>query len=351
MITITHTHADGTLIEGSAKGDGVYEILKGLRDNWRYFPSLRQIGIGQSRDKAARTWVIGRAAEALRKAGHEVAVEIDDSERRSFAEAEAERNERAGDRAERLAGYADGARARSRAGFDRAQQIADMIPMGQPVLVGHHSERRHRRDLDRMDAGMAAGVQESRKAEYYERRAESAGNYQQHRESVPVTLRRIAKLEAEERSWQRALDGKRDSRSLLTDEDGYKPAEGAYKARVETELASIREQLSYWRAVVANAEASGVKVWGKADFRKGDFARVRGLWYEIERVNAKSVSVPHGTNDHLLAVVTRALVTHAMGPSQWTGTVPYDKVTGRKSAEEMAAILTEADCRLNKEQN
>ena len=28
MITITHTHADGTLIEGSAKGDGVYDVLK-----------------------------------------------------------------------------------------------------------------------------------------------------------------------------------------------------------------------------------------------------------------------------------------------------------------------------------
>lgn len=31
-LIIRHTHADGTLIEGSRKGDGVYEILKGLRD-------------------------------------------------------------------------------------------------------------------------------------------------------------------------------------------------------------------------------------------------------------------------------------------------------------------------------
>ena len=77
-ITITHTHAEGTLIEGSRKGDGVWEVLKGLGANWRYFRSLGQIGLGQSRDKAAKTWAIDRASEALRKAGHEVTVSVDD---------------------------------------------------------------------------------------------------------------------------------------------------------------------------------------------------------------------------------------------------------------------------------
>ena len=95
MITITHTHADGTLIEGSRKGDGVYEVLKGLRDNWRYFPSIRRIGLGQSRDSAAKTYQINRAAEALRAAGHEVTVSIDESERRDVAKIEADRAERA----------------------------------------------------------------------------------------------------------------------------------------------------------------------------------------------------------------------------------------------------------------
>jgi hypothetical protein len=57
-ITITHSHEGGTLIEGSRKGDGVYDLLRGLHDNWRYFPSLRQIGLGQSRDNAAKAWVI-----------------------------------------------------------------------------------------------------------------------------------------------------------------------------------------------------------------------------------------------------------------------------------------------------
>jgi hypothetical protein len=94
MITITHTHADGTLINGSRKGDGVWEILVQLRrngqGNWRF---SRDVGLylGQSRDKNAQTWKIDRAAEALRNAGHQVTVTVDEGERRTFAEAEAER--------------------------------------------------------------------------------------------------------------------------------------------------------------------------------------------------------------------------------------------------------------------
>ena len=34
----------------------------------------------------------------------------------------------------------------------RASAIAAMIPFGQPILVGHHSERRHRRDASRIGA-------------------------------------------------------------------------------------------------------------------------------------------------------------------------------------------------------
>lgn len=33
---------------------------------------------------------------------------------------------------------------------EKARAISDRIPMGQPVLVGHHSEKRHRKDLSRI---------------------------------------------------------------------------------------------------------------------------------------------------------------------------------------------------------
>jgi hypothetical protein len=331
------------MLEGSAKGDGVYEILRGLRGNWRYFPSLRQIGIGQSRDKAAKTWVIESAAKALRAAGHEVTVEVDEGESRSFAEQEAERNDRAEERADRQATYADNAASRSAAAFAGVQRISDGIPFGQPILVGHHSEGRARADIRRMDNGMRKGVDESRKADYHAGRAESAEHYQQHRENVPATLRRIAKLEAEQRQLGRRLNG---TGLEMHGEDT--PASGAYAVRLTTRLAEIADELTYWREHVAKAEAGGVKIWSRDDFAKGDFAQARGSGrlYQVERVNQKSLTVPSGTNLHMLPVVTRGAVVHAMGPSQWTVKLTYDEVSGRKSAAEVAVIVAEVDRRL-----
>jgi len=47
----------------------------------------------------------------------------------------------------------------------------DMIPMGQPILVGHHSERGHRAHLKRIDGHMRASVEADRKADYHEHKA------------------------------------------------------------------------------------------------------------------------------------------------------------------------------------
>lgn len=47
----------------------------------------------------------------------------------------------------------------------RSDEAATGIPFGQPILVGHHSERRHRNAIARIDRAMAASVDNSRKAE------------------------------------------------------------------------------------------------------------------------------------------------------------------------------------------
>lgn len=59
------------------------------------------------------------------------------------------------------------------ASFGRAKAMGSMIPMGQPILVGHHSEKRHRRDIEKIDNAMRASVEASKKADYYRDRAES----------------------------------------------------------------------------------------------------------------------------------------------------------------------------------
>lgn len=55
--------------------------------------------------------------------------------------------------------------------FETARKITENIPFGQPILVGHHSERMHRRDIERSASHMDKGCAEYRKAEYHEEKA------------------------------------------------------------------------------------------------------------------------------------------------------------------------------------
>jgi len=55
-----------------------------------------------------------------------------------------------------------------------ARQRLEMIPVGQPILVGHHSEKRHRKDLARIDEHLAKAKEHHDKAEYFRRRAAAA---------------------------------------------------------------------------------------------------------------------------------------------------------------------------------
>jgi triosephosphate isomerase len=48
-------------------------------------------------------------------------------------------------KAARLRDRAANVSAKGEAAYAASNRIANMIPMGQPILIGHHSERRHRR--------------------------------------------------------------------------------------------------------------------------------------------------------------------------------------------------------------
>lgn len=82
------------------------------------------------------------------------------------------RRERLERRAERRREWAEKAASRSEAAFDRARGIADGIPMGQPILTGHHSEGRARRDAERIRSGMDKGCAERDKASRHDRAAD-----------------------------------------------------------------------------------------------------------------------------------------------------------------------------------
>ena len=87
--------------------------------------------------------------------------------------------ERARAKAERYNEWSDNADKRSKEAFDKAMGAVEGIPFGQPILVGHHSEKRHRAAIAKSDNAMRKSIEESdkasrlaNKAEYWERKAE-----------------------------------------------------------------------------------------------------------------------------------------------------------------------------------
>lgn len=57
----------------------------------------------------------------------------------------------------------------------QAHDMLSAIPLGQPILVGHHSEGRDRRYRDRIHNSFSKGFSAMEKAEYYERKADAVG--------------------------------------------------------------------------------------------------------------------------------------------------------------------------------
>lgn len=78
-------------------------------------------------------------------------------------------------RKESLENRAEKARTESGRAFQAARQAVEAIPMGQPILVGHHSEGRHRAALKRQDSNMRKAIQADDKADHYERKAAAVG--------------------------------------------------------------------------------------------------------------------------------------------------------------------------------
>ena len=67
--------------------------------------------------------------------------------------------------------WADKADARRDAAHAGVERIASAIPFGQPILVGHHSERHARRDQERIRSGMDRALAESKLADHHRSKA------------------------------------------------------------------------------------------------------------------------------------------------------------------------------------
>lgn len=104
---------------------------------------------------------------------------------------------RAEDRAERFEGYRENRTEDARAARDGVARITDGIPLGHPILVGHHSERHARKDAEKIENGMRRAVKMWETAEYWKYRAAGALAHAKYKELPAVRARRIKGLEAD----------------------------------------------------------------------------------------------------------------------------------------------------------
>lgn len=82
------------------------------------------------------------------------------------------RRERLESKLAKRAEWAGKAEQRADASFDRVHKLADSIPLGQPILVGHHSEGHARRDAERITSGMSKGCAEAKLADHHRSKAD-----------------------------------------------------------------------------------------------------------------------------------------------------------------------------------
>lgn len=231
-------------------------------------------------------------------------------------------------RVDRFAKYAENAAKSAEAAHNRVEQITSGIPLGQPIMVGHHSERHARRDAEKIQNGMNKAISETKRAEHWNYRIQAAIRHANYKEQPPVIARRIAKLEAELRRFQREIS--KESRAQLHarlfcdlryemakeyqnqhPDEWTKEAEHEYimsqkeplNAQVREKLEkswAVREKwagrwiehlemvLQYQRAIYA---ASGGIAVDRIEVNKGDFIKWRGIECEVVKINQKTITV------------------------------------------------------------
>jgi len=242
--------------------------------------------------------------------------------------------DRAEQRAERFEDYSD----RRAADADRAhaavKSIADNIPFGQPILVGHHSERRARKDAERIENGMRKAVRMWDQSEYWTRRAAGALAHAEYKERPDVRARRIKTIEADKRKQERtrkdaekwlatwSIEGLTQEAGrkianychlgVIKREDGFywyaydvlQPDEDRYThcpawtveqvvevarrhypaviAYCDRWIAHYDNRLAYERAMLAEAGGTAADKW---EIAVGGRVLVRGEWVTVLRIN------------------------------------------------------------------
>lgn len=114
--------------------------------------------------------------------------------------------ERAAIKAERLDNLAAKRRGEAVSLNRHADDLSQAFYMGQPILIGHHSERKARKTKERMDSAQDKAVKAEKAANYWLYRADGVECFANMKNNPRVRANRIKTLLAELRDLQRAIN-------------------------------------------------------------------------------------------------------------------------------------------------
>jgi hypothetical protein len=311
MLTITHTHAEGSLIDGTSRGDGTADVLKA--NGWRWGRSISTWFVPQSRDRLPKLGTIQRTTIALEAAGFTVTTSID-STHRPMGEVEAGKMQRQADRVDALEHTADRKSTAETAAWDREEAALRRLPEGgEPIKIGHHSETRHRNALAKADRATWAALDATADAQQAQARTDAATHTTGARYSPVTVANRIETLGADLRKLERSIIAPcyDEARGYVDATETQKQARADHLA---PHLAEKRDQIAYWEAVRAEQIATGRATGHSRDtVKKGDRVKIRGHWRDVVRANPKTVSVTTGYS--------------------WTDTAPYAEIQQHQRPE------------------
>lgn len=211
----------------------------------------------------------------------------------------ADYEERKEARVDRLEARAAKARGESESASKSASKSAHAmagIMNGQPILVGHHSEGRHRRDLDRMDRNMRKSIDSSREADRLASAAAAAESNaavsSDDPDAVAKLRAKLAKMEAEREAYKAH---NRKARKEGTEKlPGYMLSNlGANIRRVKQRVAEIevradhvaREETVGDFTVRENPETNRVEIDLGRRASKPEYRLLRGYGFKWSRTN------------------------------------------------------------------
>ena len=212
----------------------------------------------------------------------EICEELKTNGRKSFAEQVEYSLERKEAKAERYEAYAENAHTKATDRQNKVEKIMSFIPPGQPILVGHHSEKRHRKDIERMDSNMRRSVEETEKADYFTNKSASLRHDAKH---ITCSRKFIG---------NRIADATKDIAKLnrylsLTQNK-------ANKIIYAERLNQAQEKLAFWTNQLKTLEQSQfedeAQVPSPENIKVGDEVYYLG-WHPVVRVNKKTVTVSH----------------------------------------------------------